>query len=303
MAFAIDPLSGAHRCCWQSSINTQRSAVVIGIAIVAALATFSHDHPTMQDFDDASLLQLTAIPRDKEIRELPAGYLDGIGGGVDWANRRGLPGECPGYTSADLDRPIRDVLLEHPGTDGYCYFGWMGDWTRMCAVARKSRDYFTFARVFDEHTEKIRTSNSTPVMIGFEGGNFTTLDHIHPLDDALCAVNGFWDYPVDPVLHDFEYLTNVSRQYCKRLEAEVPHFHNLTMRQFLDEEMDDDRSFDALVNSGNQSSGVIPSLRSNMFLHEAVKCLLGGVECDIANCVRRACKDDANVLKYGSDCS
>jgi len=173
-----------------------------------------------------------------------------------------------------------------------------------CALLHESLTTISLLREYlMSILKKIRTSNSTPVMIRFEGDNFTTLDHIHPLDDALCAVNGFWDYPVDPVLHDFEYLTNVSRQYCKRLEAEVPHFHNLTMRQFLDEEMDDDRSFDALVNSGYQSSGVIPSLKSNMLLHEAVKCLLGGVECDIANCVRRACKDGANVLKYGSDCS
>lgn len=305
MVFAIDSVSVANHCRWQSDSVLQRSLVAIGIAIVvwAAITTCSLDHHTRADFDEASLLQLAATVRDKVIHEVPVvDYVDGIAGGVDWANQ-GLPGECgPGFRSEDLARPIREVLLEHPGTDGYCYFGWMGDWTRECAVARKSHDYFLFAKVFDGHTSRIQNSNSTPVMIRFADDNFTTLDHMHPLDDALCAANGFWDYPVDLVLHDFEYLTNLSHAYCKQLEVDVPNFHNLSMLDFMTEEVDDDRSLNAQVNSGGESSAVMSALKPNMRLHEAVKCLLGGVECDIANCVRRACKNSGNVLKYGSDC-
>lgn len=172
---------------------------------------------------------------------------------------------------------------------------------RDCAVARKKRDYRSFAMTIAGNADHIRSAALPPKTISFEGGNFTTRDHLHPIDDGICVVNRFWDYPADKVLDDFDYLTNASKEYCKKLEAKVPNFHKLSMLDFLKEEIGDDRKFSDVMSNKTSADVLKPILKPNMRLHEAAKCLLGGVECDIASCQMRGCIGPDGVIKYGED--
>lgn len=289
----------------------RRLAVVASIfVLLVALFLRTGDHETYHTDDDSnSLLQVGSMFQEQQQQDIDLNPIlerakSAIAaGGVDLANQ-GHRGECggPGIHLKDFTRPIREVLAEHPGIDGWCYFGWLGDWARKCAVARQKHDYSYFAEFFDKYTDSIKNGNGLPVEIVYEGGKFITRDHNHPLDDALCDANGYWDYPADKVLHDFDYLTQVSKTHCQKLQAEVPNYHNISMADFFEEEFGDDKKF-ANVENGFGDAGVLKLvLKPNMLLHEAVKCLLGGAECDIAFCARRGCKGDDGIVRYGAEC-
>ncbi|CAJ1327880.1 unnamed protein product [Effrenium voratum] len=68
-----------------------------------------------------SLLQQKQVlqPTDRRIQPEPCGYLlNEVGDASTFMNNN-----CKYHSNShDCDRPLQDVLAEHPGMDGYCYF-------------------------------------------------------------------------------------------------------------------------------------------------------------------------------------
>mmetsp|Transcript_120515 Transcript_120515/g.341533 ORF Transcript_120515/g.341533 Transcript_120515/m.341533 type:complete len:247 (+) Transcript_120515:66-806(+) len=200
---------------------------------------------------------------------------------------------------ADQFRPIKEVLAEHGTTDGYCYFGAMGDWIASCSAAQKQKDWSMYSKRVS-NGNMILALGGAPRTLRFHNVTVTSRDHFHPLDDALCAANGFFSIPRHKV-HDFEAWNAMAEEHCQWLANTVPNYDKLTMNDFWTEEIIDDQRLAGLMDNPfglTSTSG----LRMGMLKHESVKCLLGTSGCDMAFCAGRACEDEKHRLKYGVEC-
>lgn len=105
---------------------TALACAVAAFCAIAFKCSKPSDPDTTVNEDDMSLLQLASKVRH---RDPDIDDLNTITGGIDWLNIGVYHGECggPGWKKEDLTRPIREVLSEHPGVDGFLLF-WMDGW-------------------------------------------------------------------------------------------------------------------------------------------------------------------------------
>ncbi|CAJ1343748.1 unnamed protein product [Effrenium voratum] len=156
--------------------------------------------------------------------------------GVGSARRKSAPladYECVDKATLEpqVDRPIREVLQEHPGKDGWCVYGAVGDWISMCAKAREARDYRIFGDYIASNEEFLHLPAKRYTYVLPDGAKVTSRDFLYPLDDIYCLVNGWYDLPRDKAANDREYVERMSRKTCQQLQAEVPNFENLSFQE------------------------------------------------------------------------
>jgi hypothetical protein len=164
-------------------------------------------------------------------------------------------------------------------------------------------DYDIFGKSRDRIWEAILAQNREPIAIPLDGIRIITKDRGHAMDDVICTANGFYDIPRERAINDFDYVSAMSDKHCKWLSEQIPDFDNITMDWLNIEERKDDLAVASLWR-GNPSTDDkmrLKNLKFNALKHEAVKCLLGGVGCDINFCARRGCIGADGVVKYGLD--
>jgi len=216
---------------------------------------------------------------------------------------------CSTLAEEDIERPILEVLAEHPGEDGWCLYGALVGGTD-CTAARKANDLSSYKQLLGSNSEScLLRAPMTIVMPTVEvapGMSNVTLDgSIHPVNalEAMdCFANGFWKAPSDVMIKNFSSVATFSSLYCAYMSTVVPNYQKITMRDFLMEQAADSHTLCDLLHpkeNGVHKKHVVhapPSLKAGLKLRGAVRCLLSSnsvdnrpVICDMAGCARRFC--------------
>jgi len=202
----------------------------------------------------------------------------------------------PKLSEEEIKAPIEEVVASY-GEDGWCTYGFLGGWASECALGRRNREAKSFAKEFEPMYQKYLPDGpikpKTEVTLKFlENQSLTIRDHLYPLDDLYCYVNGWYSLDRDQLLNNFTYLEEMSEKSCKHLEETMPHYHKVSMQTMLMESAVDGGVLFEIMNG--PTSGQVPDhIVHGMYVHAAAKCLLRGggrgAVCDIANCAARGC--------------
>ncbi|CAK9037413.1 unnamed protein product [Durusdinium trenchii] len=216
---------------------------------------------------------------------------------------------CSTLTEEDVERPILEVLAEHPGEDGWCLYGDLVGGTD-CAAAHKANDLSSYRQLLGSPLDSKCLNSWVPktiVMPGVEvapGITNVTLDGSlgsNALEAMDCFVNGFWKAPSDVMIKNFSTVATFSSLYCAYMSTVVPNYQKITMRDFLMEQTADSRALCDLLHPDQENGARVvhapPSLKAGLMLRGAVRCLLssnsvsdnGSVICDMAGCARQFC--------------
>lgn len=206
----------------------------------------------------------------------------------------------------DVSRPFEDVLAEHPGVNGWCHYGGLGSWISTCAAAMEARSYVALAVQYGaisvlgangENEEAEEWDIGPPHVLGYQGENFFTDYNYLAYDSQYCLDNGWLNqtrYRLEDV-HDFDRMTELEQSYCNELLEEFPELHGYSMADHLD--------FAGVEQTTMDHEGRLPfGLRSQKSptpfenrRHAAWKCAMGGLGCDITNCIYTYCALDEPV--------
>mmetsp|Transcript_70926 Transcript_70926/g.166432 ORF Transcript_70926/g.166432 Transcript_70926/m.166432 type:complete len:282 (+) Transcript_70926:66-911(+) len=208
------------------------------------------------------------------------------------------------FTEEDLDRPIVQVLADHPGQDGWCFFGLeMGE---SCHRARASRDLSFYHQLLgspgplDCPTMRLPKTIVLPGIEVAPGMNNVTLADSNALGALDCFANGFWKSSAQQMIHDFDAVELFSTFYCQFMPSLVPDFNKITMRDFLNEQAADQRKLCELLSSDSDAVHAPTSLKKGMELRGAVRCLLDhseGAVCDMAGCASNFCMTEEGMYR------
>ena len=137
----------------------------------------------------------------------------------------------------------------------------------------------------------------------FDNRSLVIRDHVYPLDDLYCFVNGWYNLPSrGEVINNFTYLEELSDKHCNYLEKVVPGYFKLSFDDLTNESTVDETDLEDLMKQGGNEGYVPEWVVNGMLLHAAVKCVFRGgnrgAVCDSANCAQRACMGTDDVLKY-----
>lgn len=236
-------------------------------------------------------------------------YSDNTVGGPEC--RQPLPEE-------DLARPFREVLAEHPGVTGWCHYGGEGAWVSSCAASMEVGSYvplavqygaITMLGVDEEREEAMEHGIGPPHVIGYQGENFFTDYNYLAYDSLYCLDNGWLNqtrYRLEDV-YDFDRMNELSQSNCNDLLSEFPDLHEYSMQEhygFSSEESIVMNREQILPFGMRLHRG--PTLMENR-RHAAWKCAMGGLGCDIANCIYSYCTLDEPVghgtfIGHGRQC-
>ena len=131
---------------------------------------------------------------------------------------------------------------------------------------------------YESHwTGRFTRYDATPVTLTLaDNRTLTTRDHVYPLDDLYCFVNGWYSIPGDRhALMNFSYLEEVSDKFCDKLEKTMPEYHKLSANSLKNEAVPDENMLEMAVNSSGQWH-VPESVVRGMKVHAAVKCVMRG---------------------------
>lgn len=210
-------------------------------------------------------------------------------------------------TYKQLAKAIQTVLdrqrqVTNGDIDGYCYFGAEATWLRACASARANMDYLSYARSkskkYEIATPRIDTNGFAinPLVVKYGEGTRALRTYLisYPLEDVYCEVNGFMDLPVKN-LHNHTMWTELAKEECNKLFMEYPEYTFDSMAGELELlELNAKQLQDSAKGMGGG-----PPLK-DMKRHAIAKCLLGGLECDMANCASNFCRrDDWDMIGHG----
>ncbi|CAE6970847.1 unnamed protein product [Symbiodinium natans] len=266
----------ANACCGISPMHV-RILVLVGLAFVTHAAPF--------DFEDHGELFFVQSRAHFQARRA-ASSEDGV---------------CMQIEDVELARPIRDVLAEHPGEDGWCIFGALGIWASKCAVARRSGSMVGFAAMGDAMYSRYLPVPKLmgPKRVQLPGGSQITIrDHIYPFDDLYCYAMGWYGLDRYQAVHNITYAEEVSKQSCGSLEKS---YQNISMKEMMDRADSDAAELAWKVWSASPLPEVSQSLIDGMRLHAAAKCALSnghGAICDVANCAERGCLLPEGTVGY-----
>lgn len=211
-------------------------------------------------------------------------------------------GICLSHLSEEeLSSPIAK-LSEAYHEDGWCVFGALGSFISECAVSRHTHNISNFlAEFWTGYVFYVNGPQATPYTLKlFDNRTLTIRDHIYPLDDLFCFVNGWYSLDRAAIVQNFSYLEEVSERECKNLEETFPGYFNISYNDFSKESDDDEALLEALAREGGGfiSEKVVKGMR----LHAATKCLFRGggrgAVCDLANCAERGCLGPNNEVLY-----
>lgn len=219
---------------------------------------------------------------------------------------------CKEPHTADLYRPIRQVMAEHPQLDGNCYYKWYADY-----LGDPTNYADMFLSTIAQFSQNLGKGPLTPyylpngeILTSHWDGNWGN----YAYDDVMCYQMGWLkgqrlDKHIDD-LQNREAWLNLAEQECARLPAMVEEglddtWTNLTIGYMED---DNGRICNAAncLTSPNEDSCKKATVRDWVY-HLYPKCLLGGerltgAASQIAWCFARACVTEGNVIKHASDC-
>jgi hypothetical protein len=178
---------------------------------------------------------------------------------------------------------MSEVLSRHPGEDGWCVFSGAGTWANTCAWARGSNDFRRLVVQYGSDTVMGMPSEMPPNGISYD--SFHSDYEYLALDDSYCLENGWLDQSrfryTD--VYDSARMNDISEEECALLEQEFPDLN--------------EKSFDFYGREGNTIGN-----HTSMRLHAAWKCAMGGLQCDIANCIYTYCLLDDGFIGHGLQC-
>jgi len=214
--------------------------------------------------------------------------------------------------AADLDRPIPDVLAEHPGVGGSCYFGGQNEWFAECGSALKKHDFSKFglatrnsanAATSYLHTISHDRNDAQLATIHYWRGTIKTNNLAYPWDDIYCHGS------VDPLLQllpsdasDYTFWSGVATAKCTELLKEFPandrSFADMGSRSWLEGDTPNYFGNKAILNGS-----YVPT-EENMRRHQAWKCAmdLDGVGCDMAYCASNFCALGGGYIGHTTEC-
>ncbi|CAJ1441316.1 unnamed protein product, partial [Effrenium voratum] len=131
---------------------------------------------------------------------------------------------CPIHTHGkDCYRPIPEVMAEHPGMDGYCYFNMTGFW--VVPVAAENPDFVQSSRLGVlglRCSDYPGLSNGPPRSLHFEGEVLTThMDCPHYIYDDLYgySLGQLQGQGVDPAwMKEPQHWMAVSEKICQDIQ-------------------------------------------------------------------------------------
>lgn len=201
---------------------------------------------------------------------------------------------CPlPVTQSAMDAPIVTVREKfNVQVDGYCVWAPLGDWANQCYDARRARNYTWYAEYWAKemnetlYVDRHKNMMNEPFTFSYDHGTrkVRTDWRAMPFDDAYCEANDWMNLPKQH-LDNFTYWHNLAKQECNKLLKEFPEYKNLSMTEYLP-------LAEKVVSSIAASSrgvGGGPTIKD--FKRTAVvKCLIGGLGCDMGNCAVNFCR-------------
>jgi len=222
------------------------------------------------------------------------------------------PSGCGEHTTSESDqtRPIPEVLAEHPGVGGHCYFAGSNEWFGECGESLKRQDISKFglwARGSGSsavsYLKDISHDRNHPDLrtINYWGGTIKTSNFDYPWDDLYCHGNGWLQLARDKV-SNFTSWSSTARTMCSELLNEFPA-SDRTMREMFDRSGAEGDTANFPGNDAILDGSYVPT-RENMRRHAAWKCALDpdGVACDMAYCAVNFCTLDGGYIGHTTEC-
>mmetsp|Transcript_72139 Transcript_72139/g.169047 ORF Transcript_72139/g.169047 Transcript_72139/m.169047 type:complete len:282 (+) Transcript_72139:88-933(+) len=214
-------------------------------------------------------------------------------------------GICVPSYELDKAAPMEEVMAQHEGQDGWCVFGAMGEWSSLCAVARREESVRGFTDYFEMYYKLLLPPMKDQKTFRLpDGSSLAIRDKVYPLDDIYCWVNGWYYASYEKrkaLVNNFTYLEEVSEPFCRSLEESVPNYHRISVDDATDETSYDMKALEAMWAAPDAVAQINQTVVEGMKLHAAFKCIMAGGKgalCDIANCARRGCLLGNNELGY-----
>merc|ERR1712218_7275 len=138
----------------------------------------------------------------------------------------------------------------------------------------------------------------SPMRVPYAKGTRVLYTHLRksPLEDVYCDANGWTGLPIMNIKNGPAW-TEMSKQECGKLTAQFSEVKNMS---FVNLESLITQGMDQIIRS-SEGFGVGPSVM-DMKRIAALKCLLGGLECDMANCAWNFCRrDDLGIMGHGHE--
>ena len=148
-------------------------------------------------------------------------------------------------------------------------------WFVLCFCSSKCfKQQLRFENSYAQH---INGSNATPFALRLPDNRTLIIrDHIYPLDDLYCYVNGWYSLPRHEVVNNFSYLEEVSNRWCDHLAEIVPGYYKISMVDFINESTADKAFLVNLMENGTDTGYVPQSVIDGMYLYAATKCVMRG---------------------------
>lgn len=270
----------------------------VSLALVAVAAK-SSGAPPANGIDEVSLLQVS-FGRHTQHRQLHFDPLDTamqIGRPTEYRETGGM--QCGLNHSEDLYRPIPQVLAEHPGVDGYCYWELHAPWM---SYLGKTEDYVASS------STAVLTMRANPALCpNFPGAGkgpltpisyagvelWSHLDCLHQGgDDVYCHALGWLrNQRLDAsLMANATAWEELAAQECNRMNKTYQFADSeVTMGKHLDDQR--------VIWSPPENTA------RNYNLHAYHKCLLGHAADEMAYCMSLSCLlPPGNVIGHGPWC-
>jgi len=214
--------------------------------------------------------------------------------GADAGDLPAVPQECTVPHRSDLARPVREVLAEHPGADGFCYFGFLGSWASMCAVAHQQREYPLFTAAID-YAALVNGSLQT---VRYDGGTFYSENHVFLYDDLYCHANRWLQGQGLPhgLMSNYTAWSELAAEECRRLDGRFPEYQ-MSIADMATRSQDEIQALQDAVDHGTMAPTMLDMQR-----HAAVKCAMGSLGCDLAYCNRWCLRGDGTIGRTSTEC-
>lgn len=250
--------------------------------------------PHFTDGNAVALIDLSQRPQDHS----PAFQMDKPSSYLGYRESGGM--ECGLNHSADLYKPIPQVLAEHPGVDGYCYFEFHAPWM---AYNEKTRDYVATGKnaVVYMRNNPIMCPNDPGMDKGpltdikYLGDNGTVILHSHldcmhmSGDDVYCHAMGWLKNQRfdDSLMSNATAWEALNEQECDRFQQTY---------NFSEEEITIGKHID-------DQDWIWGGPQRNLVLHGYHKCLLGHGAEEMAYCQSLSCLLPGNEVGHGGWCN
>jgi len=260
--------------------------------------------------DNVALLQTSSELRLREASTIRAAYSKPLSV-YDWRP----PAECGQDHKQDLYRPVKEVLSEHPGVDGHCYFSFAAFWINAFPTDPALQRQFDFVKTGKYGVQNLQ---NLPLTCGFGGieahkgrgrshtytgdwGTVTSLSQdcgFYTQDDIYCYTLGW----LRNQRLDSSKLSN-STAWLEMGGEECELLHG--KYNFTDEETT--IGFCVEQNSGPMMSHVMMGTGTSRELarHVYPKCLMSGsiaAACEMAYCQALGCVLPGNKIGHAEEC-